>query len=249
LMEKVRIEAHGDVGILKLDNGVTNAIGGELVTHLQEKLNDAGNRFKAIVLAGNTKFFSIGLDLPALIPFNRSEMTDFWHRFNGAVFDLFTLPLPTVCAVAGHAIAGGAILSLTCDYRVAAESKLKFSLNEVKLGVPVPYLADMVLREIIGERAATDMLYNGNLVSVSDARKSGLVDVVYPLETIESEAVTLASKLAALPQPAFSAVKASRVEQIRLRYENNHKSTCEVFLDCWFNDSTRELLKKACEAF
>lgn len=248
-MEKVRIEAHGDVGIVRLDNGTTNAIGEQLVRDLQEKINDVRNRFKAVVFAGNTKFFSIGLDLPTLISLNRSEMTDFWHRFNRAAFDLFTLPLPTVCAVTGHAIAGGTILSLTCDYRLAAEGKLKFGLNEVKLGVPVPYLADMTLREVLGERAATDILYNGNLISVSDALKIGLADAIYPPEAVENEALSLAAKLASLPQPAFSAIKSNRVEQIRLRYENNNKSMCEIFVDCWFNNSTRELLKKACEAF
>jgi enoyl-CoA hydratase/carnithine racemase len=248
-MGKVRIEANGEVAILRLDNGATNPLGEVLVRHLQETLDETRNKFKAIVLAGNTKFFSIGLDLPTLMPLNRTQMTDFWHRFNQVVFDLFTLPLPTVCAITGHAIAGGTILSLTSDYRIAAEGKLKFGLTEVKLGVPVPYLADMILREVVGERAATEMLYNGNLISVSDAQKIGLVDGVYPREAVENEAVMLASKLAALPQKAFAAIKSNRVEQIRNRNENSPQATQEIFLDCWFSDPTRELLKKACEAF
>lgn len=248
-MEKVRIEANGDVAILRLDNGTTNPIGEEMIHHLQEKLDEARNKFKAIVLAGNTKFFSIGLDLPTLMPLDRSRMTDFWYRFNRVMSDLYTLPLPTVSAVTGHAIAGGAILCLTSDYRLAADGKLKLGLNEVKLGVPVPYLADMTLREIVGERAATDMLYNGNLISVYEAQKIGLVDNVYPPEAVEKEAVTLASKLAALPPSAFSAIKSNRVEQNRLRNENSPNARPEVFLDCWFMDSTRQLLRKACEAF
>jgi hypothetical protein len=75
------------------------------------------------------------------------------------------------------------------------------------------------------------------------------VDHVYPREAVENEAVALASKLAALPQAAFSAIKSNRVEQIRLRYENSPQATHDIFLDCWFRESTRELLKKACEAF
>jgi enoyl-CoA hydratase/carnithine racemase len=248
-MDKVRIEANGEVALLRLDNGATNPIGEELVRHLQEKLDDARNEYKAVVLAGNTKFFSIGLDLPTLVSLNRTQMTDFWYRFNRIVFDLFTLPLPTVSAITGHAIAGGTVFSLTSDYRIAAEGKLKFGLNEVKLGVPVPYLTDMILREIVGERAATDMLYLGNLISISEAQQIGLVDDVYPLEAVENEAIRLATKLATLPQMAFSAVKSNRVEQIRLRYENSPKATLEIFLDCWFSDSTQELLKKACDAF
>lgn len=248
-MGKVNIEDQGEIGIIRLDNGPTNAISVELVSDLLGKINEARNGFKGIVLAGNAKFFSIGLDLPSLLPLNRKEMTDFWHQFNRAALDLYTLPVPTVCAIKGHAVAGGTILAITGDFRVAAEGKIKFGLNEVKLGVPVPFISDMILRDIVGDRAATRMLYFGDLMGVSEAAQMGLVDAVYSQETVENEAVALAMKLAGLPSAAFSVIKANRVEAIRLRYENDRNSKHDLFLDCWFSDSTRELLKKASEAF
>ena len=112
-----------------------------------------------MVLAGGTKFFSIGLNLPELIGLNRKEMAEFWERFTQTVFGLYTLPMPTVCAVCGHAVAGGNILALTCDYRIGSTENRKIGLNEILLGLPVPYLADLMLRQVSGDRAATERLY------------------------------------------------------------------------------------------
>ncbi|MFH2057592.1 MAG: enoyl-CoA hydratase-related protein [Pseudomonadota bacterium] len=73
-------------------------------------------------------------------------MVDFFQRFNQLTLDLYTLPLPTACAISGHAIGGRNILALTGDYRFMAEGKKRIGLNEIQLGVPVPYLADLILR-------------------------------------------------------------------------------------------------------
>ena len=66
-MSKVTLEAHDDVAVLRLNNGVTNAITPELVDDLTGKANRIKSEFKGMVLAGGEKFFCIGLDLPALL--------------------------------------------------------------------------------------------------------------------------------------------------------------------------------------
>ena len=64
-MTQVVLEDQGDVAILRLTNGVTNAIGAELVDTLSLAIEEVKSRFSGLILAGNTKFFSIGLDLPS----------------------------------------------------------------------------------------------------------------------------------------------------------------------------------------
>ena len=248
-MSKVIIENRGSVAILRLNNEVINAVSSLLTNDLSETLNKVRNEFQGIILVGGEKFFSIGFDLPELLKLDRDGMTEFYYKFNHLVFDLFTLPLPTVCAISGHAVAGGNILALTCDYRFAASGKKLIGLNEVKLGVPVPYLADLMLREIVGERAATEMLYHGELLSISDAKQIGLIDEVFPQEMLEDRALAKASELAALPCSAFSEIKANRVEAIRSRYEKNYRSKHEDFLDCWFSPAAQELLGEASKKF
>lgn len=248
-MSKVVIEDHDSLAVIRLNNGVTNAINPSLVEDLSVTVKQVEGQFRGAVLAGGNKFFSIGFDLPELLKLDRNGVTRFFYDFNRTAFDLFTIPLPTACAIAGHATAGGNILALTCDYRFAPEGKKLVGLNEVKLGVPVPYLADLILRQIVGDRSATEMLYGGELMPFSEAEQIGLVDEVLPLDKVEDRALEKVAELAALPRTAFEAIKANRVEAVRIRYEENYKLKHETFLDCWFTGQTQELLAEAAQKF
>ena len=247
-VSNVVIENQGGIGVLRLNNGVTNAISPDLVKDLEEALPAVAREFRGLVLAGGEKFFCMGFDLPALITMTREALSDFFYGFNRAVLNLYTLSMPTCCAIAGHAVAGGNILALGCDYRFAAKEK-KLGLNEIKLGLPVPYLADMLLRQIAGDRAATDMIYCGDFVSASDAARFGLADALFLSETVEAEAIQKVSGIASHSQAAFSEIKKNRVEAIRGLYEQHHKSKNEAFLDCWFSDPVQGLLEAAARKF
>ena len=91
-------------------------------------------------------------------------MADFWHRFEDMVLALYTNPLPTACAIAGHAPAAGTILAIACDFRFLATGKKLIGLNEITIGLPVPFLADLMLRQAVGDRAATEIEYSGDLL-------------------------------------------------------------------------------------
>jgi len=122
-------------------------------------------------------------------------------------------------------------------------------LNEIKIGVPVPYLSDLMLRQIVGDRAATEMVYQGEFVDPIEAGKIGLVDEVLFYDKVETRALQKVTQMAAFPQNAFAAIKANRVEAIHLAYEKNYKVKNEIFLDCWFSPLSQELLTKAAEKF
>ena len=101
-MSKVITENRGNIAILKLNNEITNAICPDLVNDFSKAFNEIKNDFEGMVLAGGTKFFCIGLDLPKLLKLNRIEMTDFWDKFNQLVVDIFTVSLPTSTCPPNH---------------------------------------------------------------------------------------------------------------------------------------------------
>ncbi len=248
-MSKVIKEYRGNVALLRMNNGVTNAIGTELVNDLCAALQEIRKDAAGMVLAGGEKFFSMGLNLPELLEMTQKEMTDFWYRFDQLVMDLFAVPLPSVCAIRGHAVAGGCVFALTSDYRFGTWDKKQIGLNEIRLGVPVPWSVDMILRQIVGDRAATEMMYTGNFMTLSEAKNIGLVDEICPPESVEDRAAEKAALLAASNRAAFSAMKINRVEEIRMKYEKNAKAKNEIFLDCWFDPSVQEVLKEASRKF
>ena len=248
-MSTISLTMQGEIALLRLDNGTTNAISSALVADLSSALSQVRCNARGLVLLGNEKFFSIGLNLPELIHFDRAEMTDFLHRFEQQVYALYTLPMPTVCAMTGHAVAGGCVLALTCDYRYAAEGKKLIGLNEAAIGLPVPYLPNLILRQLIGDRFATDMMYQGRFLSSSEAAEIGLVDKVLLLAEVEEQAIAKIDTMISLPEKAFKIQKEYRTESVCLSYAQHSSEKIELLLDCWFEESVQDILKDASKKF
>jgi len=251
-MSMLSVDSQDTVAIVRLSRGVTNALNLELVNELGALLerieHDAGA--SALVLgSGSVKFFSIGFDIPHLFELPRHDFQTFFTAFNRVCHRLYTLPKPTVAAITGHAVAGGCILALCCDYRFIADGKKLMGLNEIKLGVPVPYLADCVLRNIIGARHARDMLDSGEFYAPADSLRIGLVDQVLPAGDVMARAVEKARLLGALPPEAFALIKRNRVEQVEQQFLARQEEKGRLFVDAWYSDEARRRLKQAIVKF
>jgi len=248
-MSTVNVEESGNIAIVKLNLGVTNPVGPALVNDLSAVLDDLAGRVNGMVLAGGEKFFSIGLNLPELVQLDRGGMADFWRRFIGVTLKLYTLPLVTVAAIEGHAPAAGTIFGLACDYRFVAEGRKLLGLNEIRLGIPVPYVADLMLRQIVGDRFATDLLYHGEFLTPDKALEIGMIDEIVPGGTLLERAVEKVSGIAGFENAAFDAIKKTRTADIRIKYQQNAETVNAAFLDCWFAESTRKRLLEAAAKF
>ncbi|HWT15898.1 MAG TPA: enoyl-CoA hydratase/isomerase family protein, partial [Patescibacteria group bacterium] len=118
-----RIEHESRILELRLARPPVNALSPALVAQLRPALADAaGQGFRAVVLSGQPKMFSGGLDVVELLQLDRAGMIAFWNDFFGLMAALARSPIPTVAAITGHSPAGGAVLSIFCDYRVMARS-------------------------------------------------------------------------------------------------------------------------------
>lgn len=248
-MATVNLTIQGATAVLRLDNGTTNAISSALIDELTTALEWVRSEAGGLVLAGNSKFFSIGLDLPELIAFDRTEMHAVLDRFNQLTLDLYTLPLPTACAMAGHAVAGGCVLAMTCDFRFASAGRSLYGFNEATIGLPVPYLPDLILRQVVGDRAATELLYHGSFLQGERAAAIGMVDTVLPPAEVEERAIAGIDALTAQPRSAFTLIKENRTDAVRAAYELNRRAKLGRMLDCWFEGAVQTLLREAARKF
>src|SRR2546430_17320613 len=133
----MRIERNGEVALIRLENGKANAIGPSFLDRLESLLRQLGDA-RAAVITGQGNAFSAGLDLPTLSEMGRAAMRAFIRRFELVMMRLFELPIPVIAAVNGHAVAGGCVLALQADLRIAADREARIGLNETQLGIGLP---------------------------------------------------------------------------------------------------------------
>jgi enoyl-CoA hydratase/carnithine racemase len=247
----ISVERQGRVAILKLSRDVTNALNLELVTKLAETLQEMklDSEVRGIVItSANDKIFSLGFDIRWLYEADQEQVARFYRCFNQTCLDLFTIPKPTIAAITGHAIAGGSILALCCDYRHIAEGRKLMGLNEIKLGVPVPYLPDCIARQILGVNKARDVLETGDLHPAEDLLRIGMVDQVLPLQSVLPKSVEKADQLGSVLR-AFALIKQNRVEAIEAQVREHGEEKTQAFIECWFSPDTRERLREAITKF
>lgn len=250
-MDEVKVEQLEGVRVLRLNRGVTNPINLGLVVSLGkvlEAMKEEGTN-DAVVLTGNDKFFSIGFDLPELVRLDREGMLTFYQAMNRVSIELYTFPRPTVAAIGGHATAGGCILALCCDYRHISKGRKLMGLNEVKLGLPVPYPADRMLHQIIGTRYAREIMETGEFYAPEQALSMGLVDDVVGPEELLQHAIGRAKVLGAMTPHAFKRIKANRVGPVKGQILANLEKREITFLEMWFSDETQQLLHEAMKRF
>ena len=251
-MRTISVDYQDTVAIVKLDRGVTNVLDMELVNELGKLLEriEHDSSVSALVLgSSNDKFLSIGFDIPRLFELPRQDFSTFFSEFNRVCLSLYTLPKPTIAAITGHAVAGGCILALCCDYRFIADGRKLMGLNEIKLGVPVPYLIDCVLRYTVGTRYARQIMDTGEFYGPEDSLRMGLVDEVLPVGEVMAKAAERARLLGAWPREAFALIKRNRVEEIEQRVLAQREEKERLFVDCWYSDEARQRLREAIDKF
>ncbi len=248
----IQVEMREGVATISLARSATNPLSAELIAELRDTFRAAGSdsAIKSILLTSKEdKFLSIGFDIPALYPLDREGMQRFFRLFNEVSLEIFALPKPTVAAIMGHAVAGGCILALLCDRRFIAGGRTLMGLNEVKLGVPVPCIADRIVRDLVGTRGAREILEEGEFYPADRLLEFGLVDRVLAADDLREGAWAEAARLGALPAAAFAAIKGERTRTIAAYVATRQAEMESTFLDGWFSPDARMQLKAAMETF
>lgn len=251
-MKLTHMEYSDNVAILKLNREVTNALNLQLVNQLAkniQKVKENSDVHSLVLSSSNDKFFSIGFDIPGLFGLTKTDFRVFYQAYNRVCIDLYTLPKPTIAAITGHAIAGGCILTLCCDYRFIAEGRKLMGLNEIKLGVPVPYPGDCILQHTVGTRNAREIMGTGEFYHPKESLQMGIVDQVLPLEHVLPKSIEKAKLLGALPHKAFETIKHNRTEIVEAQILKHLAEKEHSFIERWYSHEARERLKDATKKF
>ena len=135
----VRYELNNDVATLRMDDGKANVMSNDKLEALNEALDRAEQEAKVVVLYGREGFFSGGFDLGVFKQGGPEVLTMLEAGFC-LCMRLVNYPLPVIAACTGNAIALGAFLLLSCDFRIGVDVGARFQLNEVRIGMVLPRL-------------------------------------------------------------------------------------------------------------
>jgi len=185
---------------ITLSGAGKNALSTSLMQRTLAEVRDAKD--EPIFLTGDGDAFSAGLNLKELSTLDVAGMTTFLGTLEELVKALYEHPATVVAWVNGHAIAGGCVLALTADVRIARRGA-RIGLNEVALGLRFPPLTFAMVRARLTAPALERVLLEAALYEAEDARTLGLVDVVGD----ESLARATFSTLASHPRDIYAATK------------------------------------------
>ncbi|HET7209481.1 MAG TPA: enoyl-CoA hydratase/isomerase family protein [Terriglobales bacterium] len=239
---------HGAVRELRLNRPPVNALSPELIGALLQAVEVAPHDGKrALVLSGSSGMFSAGLDVPLLLKLDRSAMAAFWRKFYVLLGALASSPVPIAAAITGHAPAGGTVLALFCDYRIAAEGDWKIGLSEVQVGLPLPPVIFAALRRVVGLRESERLAVRGLLLTPAEAAACGLIDEVVPTDQVVNRALSWCEELVVLPRTAMEITRRqARVGLVAHFAQDTAKEVAEVTA-WWWSEETQKALHRMVE--
>jgi enoyl-CoA hydratase len=243
----IRLEKSGGLVTARFDKARGNAIDEPFTQELLDVARQLGADpgVRGVLLASaHPKLFSPGLDLVTLAEYDRAAMERFMRLFAEAVWALYALPKPVVAAVGGHAVAGGCIVALTADFRVLRRGGVQVGLNEVKVGVPLPWSVALLLRASVPPAALTRVALLGRNFADDEALAVGLADELAQADGFEDFCRARLEEFADKDTASIAITKGYLREGVLREMRGREKEEMSAWLDRWFSDGTRERIRQ-----
>jgi len=237
--EILKVERHGNYVTLTLNRAEKrNALNQPLIVALDQALRsiETDKEIRAVVLRGEGGHFCAGIDLAEV---SRVEGGHNPTTLEGAFGRLEKLPVPTIAAISGAALAGGLELALHCDLRIAAEdARLGMTLG--RLGLMVPYDFTRKLIEVMGSANTAYILYTADLIDGRRALSMGMVHEVVAAAKLNEAASALAEKVAGNAPLSLRAMKATVRRCMSETFDAYHDDLLSLATDVRRSDDARE---------
>ena len=206
--ELTKYEATDKVATITMDDGKVNAVSVAMLAEINGALDQAEGAKAAVVLAGRQGRFSGGFDLGVFRSGNPAEGVKMLREGFSLSARLLSFPTPVVVACTGHAIAMGAFLLLSADYRIGAQGAFKIQANETAIGMALPTAAYVVTHQRLTRNHSHRALALAETYAPdATAIAAGWLDATAPVAEIIATAQAKAAELMALNMTAHAANK------------------------------------------
>ncbi|MCO1599889.1 short-chain-enoyl-CoA hydratase [Desulfosporosinus nitroreducens] len=226
------LKQKGAVAILTINRPkALNALNEDTLMELSSVLDELekNSSVKVVILTGSgEKAFVAGADIAQMKELNALEGRRFAQLGQTTFRKLELLSQPVIAAVNGFALGGGCELAMACDIRLASETA-KFGQPEVTLGITAGFAGTQRLPRLVGAGRASELLFTGDIIDAQEAYRIGLVNHVYPLETLIEEALKLANRIAGRAPAAVQLSKSAVQRGKNIDIDSGQAYEAEVF--------------------
>lgn len=207
--KSILCEIREDTAIVRLNRPPANAIDIEFATQLEGVMKrlEASAEARAIVLTGSGSCFSAGLDLKLIPAYDEEQQRTMVTEFNRLVTRLYGMGKPLIGALNGHTVAGGLVLALTCDYRIASSGPYTFGLTESRVGIPFPLAAITVVKSELNAAAARSLVLLGTKSGPGAMLAQGVIDQIRPADEVLPRAMEVAREGSRMPNGSYARIK------------------------------------------
>ena len=197
----------GGVGVVVFDDGKANVLNDGSISEMHDVLDRAEKEAAAVALVGRPGRFSAGFDL-SVMGSNVESMRSLVRSGAELLLRIWEFPRPFLAVCTGHAVAAGAMLLLSADYRLGVEGDWKIGLNEVGIGMPLPIFAVELARARLDPRLFTQATLFGKVYDGQGAVEVGYLDEIVAPDALLERGMDLATQAAALESSGFTPSKA-----------------------------------------
>jgi enoyl-CoA hydratase len=204
---RVTYEVADSVALISMDDGKVNALNFEMLAELDATLDRAQKEEFPVVLTGRDGIFSAGFDLQ-VVTAGGANAAELFRKGFELSYRMLSFPRPLVIACTGHALAMGAFLLLSGDYRIGTTSSAhKIAANEVAIGLTMPRSAIEVARQRVPDSHLNRLIVLAEVLTSKTAIDAGLLDETVPEAELRAAAISKATELSKLHLSAFAATK------------------------------------------
>ena len=230
----IDVAINDGIAVVTLRHGKANALDIEFCDALAARFSELRDgAAKAVVLTGQGKIFSAGVDLIRVSEGDADYIRRFLPALHRLYDTVFFHPKPVVAAINGHAIAGGAVLACCADRRIMARDGGRIRVTELLVGVPFPALAFEVLRFAVPARHLPEFTLSGATYTTDAALGRGWIDEIAEPNDLIEDAAAVAQELALLSPAAFAQTKMQIRQAVTERMAQSGAATDRAVTEIW----------------
>jgi len=220
-----------NVAVVYFDNPPLNALDTETMELFERIMSQLvqDNTVHVIVLTGKGSTFVVGADVNAVQEVDTYEKgVEITSRAQAIVSLCELSPKPVIALINGLCLGGGMEIALACHMRIAA-TNVQMGLPEIMLGIIPAFGGTQRSARLLGNAKALEIMLTGMFINMDEALRIGLVNRVYPAETLMEEGLKFASSIAKKGQIAVRAIVEAVMKGSKLSLEEGLKLESTLF--------------------